>query len=280
MSFLKGIGKGVWLMKECFRRLPLTLLFLLLLWAFPSSSEAQTRTKEQIETGRFGVEEQEPSETALTGETNYANHWFYLGLRTGPSLRFYTAPEDTPHTGGDAYGYSMDTAFQATWQIFSFLSLQGEMIFTWDNASVWGYFREPGASVHRAERYTENFSSFSLLFPLTARLDFYPGIFRLSPFFGAYYITPLGNLEHGNSRNGDSESLAYQVPPPFGLTLGVSWALKMGAGSIFADFRYAADLGEPEPKDGTLDTYHRNMVSVTLGYEFGFFAKKRSENHD
>jgi hypothetical protein len=262
-------------MKGYVRRLALAAS--LLFWLSPLPSEAQTRGEERIETGRFGAEEPEGAETAGGGEAGPYDSRLYLGLRTGPSLRIYTPSGDVPYTGGDTQGFATDTAFQARVRLLPFLSLQGEAVFTWDNAAVWDYREGAEGS---AESYTRDFRSYSLRFPLTARLDFYPGDFQLSPFLGAYYILPLGDIQHTDSPNNIDESLSYGFSPPWGLTGGLRGALKLGPGLIFAELRCAVDLGEPEPEGGAPGTYRRSMVTLGLGYELGFFPKKRNGNHE
>jgi hypothetical protein len=240
--------------------------FLLLLCLFPRSAAAQTRTEEEVSTGRFGAEE--PEDPGAAGvEKGLNTDWLYLGLRTGPSLRIYTPASDIRFTGGDTHAVSMDLALQAHVQVLSFLSIQTEIIFTWDNASMWAY--------HGETRYTRDYSSFSLRFPLIAKFDFYPGRFRLSPFLGMYLLAPLGKLEASNSRNSESQSLSYKVSPPVGFLGGLSGALIFGPGAIIADLRYAADIGELEAKNGKIQEFSRGMLSLTVGYELGFFSKKR-----
>jgi hypothetical protein len=231
--------------------------------------------EERIERGRFGTEEADPSPT-IQDTGNSGNKVLYLGLRVGPSLRIYTPFGDTPYTGGDTYALSLDTAFQIDLRILSFLSIQGEAVFTWwDNASVWAYTRGPNSEIYR---YTQDYTAISMQFPLMVKLNLYPGTFRISPFFGAYYFLALGDLENTNSLNDDQESWAYDVSPPLGLLGGINGGIKLGGGMIFADLRYTADLGttvrkQPEASEG-IETYWRSMVSLTLGYEWGFFAKK------
>jgi hypothetical protein len=262
-----------------FRRKGRTAVFpaalLLLFFVFLPGVSAQTQTEEEIETGRFGAEEPEEPETAAGG-TNHTNKWLYLGVRAGPSLRFYTPSGDTPFTGGDSQAAAMDAAFQARFQAFSFLSIQGELVFTWDNASVWNYRRQGGT----IDRYTRDYAGFSLQFPLTVRLNWYPGKFRVSPFFGASYLLPLGKITETNSLDDDTQSWLWRVSPPFGVLGGLSGALKLGPGMIVADLRYAVDLGEPEPRDGGIPAYRRRTVSLTVGYELGFFTKNGGTNHE
>jgi hypothetical protein len=252
------------------RKAPALLLAALLFCLFSRSASAQTRTEEEVIHGRFGAEEPEdPGTTAA--EKGLDTDWLYLGLRAGPSLRFYTPSHDTRFTGGDTYAVSMDLALAANVQVLSFLSIQAEMVFTWDNASLWAY--RAGAGLDR--RYTKDYTAFSLMFPLMVKFDFYPGRFRISPFLGAYLLAPLGKLEASDSLDSESRSLGYKVSPPVGFLGGLGGALKLGPGAIIADLRYAADLGELQATTGNIREFRRGMLSLTVGYEFGFFAKKR-----
>jgi hypothetical protein len=247
------------------------LLSAALFCLFPLSTSAQTRTEEEVSTGRFGAEEPE-DDGAPAVKKGLDTDWLYLGLRAGPSLRFYTPAEDTRFTGGDTYAVSMDIALQANVQVLSFLSIQAEAVFTWDSVSLWAY-RSGSASV--ADRYSKDYTSFSFCFPLMVKFDFYPGRFRISPFLGAYVLAPLGKLEASNSLNNERQSLSYKVSPPLGFLGGLGGALKFGPGAVIADLRYTADLGKQEAAKGKIDEFRRSMISVTVGYEFGFFAKKR-----
>jgi hypothetical protein len=242
------------------------LLFCLL----SSFASAQTHTEERVETGRFGTEEPELPQRAAE-EKGLDAQWLYLGVRTGPSLRFYTPSGAVPYTGGDTSGLSLDAALQLNLRVLSFLSIQGEAVFTWDMASLWAYRRSNG----EIDRYTIDFSSLSMQFPVLIRLDFYPGRFRVSPFFGPYFSVPLGNMTVTNLPDDREQSYSYAFSPPLGLLGGLNGAIQFGPGAIFADLRYAADLGEPEAEGGSMPTYRRTMVSLTLGYELGFFNRKR-----
>jgi hypothetical protein len=182
----------------------------------------------------------------------------------------YTPTDDTPYTGGDAFGFALDTALQASVQILPFLSVQGELVFTWDRASRWDYFHTISGE---RDRFTWDYTSFSLMFPLVAKLNFYPGKFRVSPFLGLYFLVPLGDIQISESLTNGKESSSYRYSPPVGLLGGLSGAMKLGPGMIFADLRYAADLGEAEPA-GDIKTYLRSMGSLTFGYEWAFFTKK------
>jgi hypothetical protein len=55
---------------------------------------------------------------------------------------------------------------------------------------------------------------------------------------------------------------------------GLSVEFPLGPGLIFADLRYAADLGDSELKGGDMEAYTRHTAALSLGYEFGFFKKR------
>ncbi|MDR2020131.1 MAG: hypothetical protein LBQ14_05120 [Treponema sp.] len=239
-----------------------------LLCLVPWFAAAQTRTEEEVDTGRFGAEEPEDPGTAAEEEDLYAK-WLRLGVRAGPSFRFYTPADDTPYTGGDTQAVSVDLAFQANLRVLPYLSVQAELVFTWDNASLWAYQVISGSQV----RYTMDYTSFSLQFPFLVKYDFYAGRFRISPFAGLYFIAPLGKLDVSSSRGGGGRSLNYSVDPPLGFLGGLSGAVKAGSGAVIVDLRYAADLGTFEGRG--IEEFRRSMVSLTVGYEFGFFAQKK-----
>jgi hypothetical protein len=263
---IRNRKKGGGYMKGYSRRKAAALLFLFCM--LPWFTAAQTRTEEEVSTGRFGAEE--PEDPGTAAEKGLDTEWLYLGLRTGPSFRFYTPADDTRFTGGDTSAVSIDLAFQVNVKVLSFLSIQAEMVFTWDSVSLWAY-----SSGSMADRYTRDYTGFSLQFPLIVQFDFYPGRFRISPFLGTYFLVPLGKLQTGNSLNGESQSLNYKFSPPVGFLGGLNGAVKFGPGAVIADIRYAADLGNLEAAEGKIQEFKRGMISLTVGYEFGFFTKKR-----
>jgi hypothetical protein len=253
----------------------LSLVTVLLLFGITPFFAAAQTTEERIETGRFGAEEPDDGDAGFGG-ASYKDHWLFLGARLGPALRIYTPSDDTAFTGGDTYGLSLDTGLQASVQIVPIFSLQAEVIFTWDNASVWFYSLNPNPNKTDVDRHTRKFTGLSLQFPLTAKLNFYPGTFRVSPFLGAYFLLPLGKMTmHDPLAGEDTDS--YSFSPPLGVLGGISTAFPAGPGMFFADLRYAADLGLSEMKGGG-DSYRRGSVALSVGYEWGFFRKGQTGN--
>jgi hypothetical protein len=249
--------------------LPLAAVFLLFSMA-PFYAAAQT-TEERIETGRLGAGDPAIKAPPAADGGAYGGRWLYLGLRAGPSLGVYIPGDDTAFTGGDSYGASLTTAVQATVEIVPLFSLQAELVFAWDHGSLWQY--EYSAAINDIARYQHKFKALSIQFPLLAKLNFYPGKFRVSPFLGAYAIVPLGDVE--TAKHGETSSSGYSSSPPLGLLGGVSVEFPLGPGLLFADLRYAADLGDTELRDGGLKPYARHTAALSLGYEFGLFKKRQ-----
>jgi hypothetical protein len=250
----------------------LPLIGVLLFFSIAPSFAQARNTEEQIETGRFGAEEPE-SGAAGSGDKTYKNHWLFLGPRLGPSLGIYTPKGDTAFSGGDTYGVSLDAGIQASVQIVPFFSLQAEMIVNWDRAAVWFYALNPNRV--DVDSHTRRFEGISLEFPVMAKLNFYPGKFRVSPFLGCYVPVPLGTMKMSDPLE-EEKSFSYSFSPPLGILGGLSAAFPAGPGMFFADIRYAADLAEPELKDGgDISTFLRHKVVISAGYEFGFFKKQQ-----
>ncbi|MDR0598153.1 MAG: hypothetical protein LBG14_06575 [Treponema sp.] len=249
--------------------LPLAAAFLLFSMA-PFFAAAQTG-EERIETGRFGAGEPETNDPPPAEDGLYGSSWLYLGFRAGPSLDIYIPGNDTAFTGGDSYGASLNAALQASAEIVPLFSIQAEAVFTWDHGSLWQYELVNGNN--DLSSYQHKFKALSFQFPLLAKLNFYPGKFRVSPFLGAYVILPLGEIE--TSKHGETASYPYSYSPPLGLLGGVSVELPLGPGLIFADIRYSADLGAPSLRDGDMETYIRHTAALSLGYEFGLIKKRQ-----
>jgi hypothetical protein len=254
-------------MKKMLTLIPALLLFFLA----PFFSAAQT-TEEQIESGRFGTGEPVSVGAVEDGKSTYTNRWLFLGIRLGPSLRSYTPSGDTAFTGGDTNAASLDAAIQGTLQIVPLFSIQAEAVFNWDNATVWQYASNP-VNANDVDRYTREFSGFSLQFPIMAKLNFYPGTFRISPFFGTYVLVPLGDIKTSSPLD-RTKSFSPTYSSYMGLLGGLNAAYPLSSGYIFVDIRYSADLGEPELGNSDIKTYRRHSMSICLGYEFGLFKKR------
>ncbi|MDR2247998.1 MAG: hypothetical protein LBE17_15225, partial [Treponema sp.] len=236
----------------------LKLLVMVFLFCRVSFFASAQTSDEEIETGRFGAEEPVSGETVPAAQV-HKDRWLFIGARVGPSLRIYTPSGDTAFTGGDTFGPSLEAGVQVDVRITALFSLQGEAVFTWDNGSIWQYaLNDAGTDL---DRYTRHFQSFSLQFPLIAKLNFYPGKFRVSPFLGGYVVVPLGEMKTGSPYDEDA-SFSYTLSPPVGLLGGLSIAYPLKHGILFADLRYAADLEEPDLNGSSMETYRRHGLSL------------------
>jgi hypothetical protein len=188
------------------------------------------------------------------------DHWLYLGLRGGGSWRPYAEGGESFFTGAGLADHALtwEGAFQASVRLLPFLALQGEAVFTRD----------------RLFSRDVEISSYSMMFPLLVRFIIRKNNVTLSPLGGVYYILPVGDMEF--SSLGISTFSSWNHPLPLGYTLGLSTGIKLGPGDLFFDLRYSGDLSAAETDDTAgSKLYTRNMVSFTLGYEFGLINRKR-----
>jgi hypothetical protein len=157
---------------------------------------------------------------------------------------------------------------QVSYQILSFLSIQTEALFTMDTATFW--MRDSNDDIHK-----EEYSSQSLMFPLVLKGTIRTGRFLIAPFVGMYGILPLSS---GYSIDG----------PPIGFTAGSAFGVQVGPGTLFLDARYAVDLKEtvwderpdywPSARPDDYPSYQRSMLSLTVGYEWGFFKQPNKKS--
>jgi hypothetical protein len=196
--------------------------------------------------------------------------FFVLGFRFGPSQRWYTDPdEETP----GAWALDLEGGLSGAFRLNAFLALQAEILFTADTLVYRGL--DPGPTPDVYIMPNEKYTSFSLMFPLLFRVNFRPGPFKISPLAGFYAALPLGKTLFERRPDGGESSYDWSFSVPLGFTAGIEAALSKGPGAIFAGLRYAVDFGDIKIEDGQDTTVRRNMISLYLGYEFGFFDRNK-----
>jgi hypothetical protein len=192
-----------------------------------------------------------------------------IGLRVGFSPRWYT---NSGEQSAGAWALRLEGGISGAFRLSSWSALELGVLFTGDT------------QVHRgSNEYDEfdivKFSSVSLMIPLVFKLKFQAGPVRISPLTGIYGILPLGKARYETNRGNQKQEAAYSISLPLGLTGGIQAAVKAGPGRIFADLRYAGDFGEVtidmDDQGKNYNNYYRYMVSISLGYEFGFFDTNR-----
>ncbi|MDR1587432.1 MAG: PorT family protein [Treponema sp.] len=195
-----------------------------------------------------------------------------LGVRSGISGRWYTAPDESA-SGADALVY--EGGFSVSALLHPLFSIQGEMNFTFDNLVYRGVSDTEEGRGYNPVLANEKYTSYSLMFPIIAKVNFRLGNFRLAPFAGIYAFVPLGEASYRINPQEESDSFSQSVSAPFGYTLGLEAARPCGPGMVLADIRYAGDFGAVTIHDSTDITYGRRILSVTLGYAFGFITLKK-----
>ncbi|GHV02020.1 hypothetical protein FACS189485_01480 [Spirochaetia bacterium] len=208
---------------------------------------------------------------------------------------------------------SFDAGLHVMGQIFPFLGIQAEVLFTMDRAPNWGTDTNSNLTALEYESL-----SYSLTIPLVIKGTFRYKRFLIAPFAGAYFTMPMGKMteiekhalipeydddeqpvtdDKGNpvykiESKGTEEEWGYTIP--FGLTGGIVFGVRLGPGTLFLDTRYSYDLGDTRARRAKVvrtkneetgadedrtetnfeSIYRRSGVSFTLGYEFNLFKKK------
>ncbi|MDR2134632.1 MAG: PorT family protein [Treponema sp.] len=213
-------------------------------------------------------------ETAVAKEPEKAREdkLIAVGLRSGVSGRWYTNPDESA-SGANALVY--EGGFFVSAFLHPLLSIQGEMNFTFDSLVYRGITDTDRGKGYNPVLANENYTSFSLMFPFIVKANFKTGHFRLAPFAGVYAFVPLGEASYRMNPPEEKDSFSQSVSAPFGYTLGFEAATPCGPGMVLADIRYAGDFGAVTIHDSTDVTYRRSILSVTLGYAFGFITLKK-----
>ena len=197
-------------------------------------------------------------------------HWLYLGLRAGTSLRLYRRSTAEPFIEKDVHHYyNINAALQLTWQFASFMGIQAEGIFSNDYAPYEIYETNSAHSVLTLR--SEPFTAYSLMVPLTLKCTLRKEPLLAAALGGVYLAVPLGNMQNGIYGG----SFPYSLTVPVGYTLGINLGMKAGPGYLFLDLRWAQDLGETIKAESLESLYRRSMVILALGYEIGLFRKNQ-----
>jgi hypothetical protein len=203
------------------------------------------------------------------------NHWLFIGLRAGISMKILLDPTFTP--GADPYRYNMgdnneiikpdepkislpyfgsmdvgNAAFTFAWMFpdnalfASPFGLQAEVLFNWD--------------------FSEHFNYMTLAFAGDLRTHLYrKGTAAITLLTGGYFaLAPLKNdmLFKGTG---------------WGLTGGINIGNKFGAGYLYIELRWMGDLFFGTYKDTFTERsgFQRHLAGLCLGYEFGIINKNK-----
>ncbi|MDR1972991.1 MAG: PorT family protein [Treponema sp.] len=194
------------------------------------------------------------------------DYWFMTGVKAGLSPRWYISPgEDTP----GAQGLNLEGGVFGALRLNSLLALQLELLLTGDVVVYRGLDWNKGAYTLENEKFTNT----SLTVPFLLKLNFKAGPVRISPMAGFYVAVPLGKTKYRRSTGGGDNTYGFSVP--LGFAGGLEGALPFGPGKLLAGLRYSMDFGYMTINSSPETRVRRNMLSIYLGYEFGFFDRNR-----
>ncbi|MFP3090866.1 hypothetical protein LQZ21_11130 [Treponema sp. TIM-1] len=193
-----------------------------------------------------------------------------LGIRGGGVYTTYGANISVGGYGsGQSQGFSGEGALMLEFRIFKLFGIQVEGVFTHDTFKVVKVITQPTQEV----RATDHYMGMSLMFPLLLKMPIETGVFTISPFAGAYYVMPIGELTQiANESGQENVSYTYVVDPPLGLILGLEGGLRLGPGELFADLRFSRDIGTTMIRQGI--QYSRSRLTLSLGYKFRLWERR------
>jgi hypothetical protein len=197
-----------------------------------------------------------------------------LGIRSGVSQRWYTAPDEN---GPGAHALVYEGGVFASVFLNSLFSLQLEANFSFDNLVYRGITdtaagtAAPYTPVYANERHT----AYSLAIPLLFKANLRTRLVRFAPFAGIYAFLPLGEADYKNNPMGKTGSYTWSASVPLGCVLGLEAAVRCGPGLLLADIRYSGDFDDIVIQDDVETSYKRGALSITLGYAFGFITMNK-----
>jgi hypothetical protein len=197
---------------------------------------------------------------------------FMFGFRAGPSPRWYVNPGER---SAGASALTGEGGISGALRLNSLFSLQLEVLLSGDIL----VYRGLNIINNEYVLVNKKFTALSLSFPILLKMNFKAGPVRLSPLAGLYLMAPLGRTRYRLSIGRTSDTYSWSFSVPLGFTAGLEGALRYGPGRLFAGARYAVDFGYLSINNGTATEAairaRRHMVSIYLGYEFGFFNGKK-----
>jgi hypothetical protein len=197
-----------------------------------------------------------------------------LGIRSGVSQRWYTAPDEN---GPGAHALVYEGGIFGTVFLNSLFSIQLEANFSFDNLVYRGITdtaagtENPYTPVYANARHT----AYSLAIPLVFKANLRTRVFRFAPFAGVYAFIPLGEADYEKRPTGETGSYPWSADLPLGFAAGLETAVRCGPGLFLADIRYSGDFDDIVIKDDAETSYQRGALSITLGYAFGFITMNK-----
>jgi hypothetical protein len=194
-----------------------------------------------------------------------------VGIRSGVSQRWYTASGET---APGAHALNFEGGLFVSVRLNSLFSVQAEADFTFDNLVYRGITDVMPGENYDPVLVNKKYTSYSLMFPLVFKVNLNHGNFRFAPFAGIYAFLPLGEVSYEMNPLEEKDSFSQSVTVPLGYTLGFEIAVPYGPGTFLAGIRYGEDLDTITIADSADISYKRRMLSISVGYAFGFISLK------
>jgi hypothetical protein len=259
-----------------------------------------------------------PAKT-MPADANWRHKWLYLGLLAGGTLSWdklqgFYANDNSRNSDFEGNGLGIFPSVSFTMMVpflnippqgdpKVYLELQTEILFSWERVGYDYHHKDniPPLEISKSGVWTDEYSFFSLTFPLVLKVEFHYGPLLLAPYGGGYFYLPLGDAQSSTNRTKENmkigsgnendptkyrEQDALQVSVeglPLGMTFGFYTGIKMGPGALVIDLRYSRDFGLLTFKDmdgkNTLNGQYigidRHKFGLMVGYEIGLFKHER-----
>ena len=192
---------------------------------------------------------------------------FAVGARAIGTLPFYEASSYLKNSVSPASidlkgGFGFGAAAQASFNFFSLLGVQAEVIYNSDSIDMSASYM--GQSIDAGTVKTT-----SLLIPVLVRVGLPLGPIQLTAVAGPYYTLALGDMEVNVTGSGSAKG---DWEGSLGVMGGVIVGYPIGPGAVFADVRYAYDFDETKAKSGsqTQGFYQKGAIHCGVGYALQF----------
>jgi hypothetical protein len=218
------------------------------------------------------IQQVEPEQAAAPLEA--FSRRFFMGLRLGGSLSNLTVQGAGNYEGGASQWFGFEGAVMAEFRLFRFLSLQVEAVFVYD-AFVAAKQVSIGGELIRS---TDAFEVMFLMFPLYLKAPLALNGATMSPFLGAYFPMPLGQMNISPQEgNGEGGSYSYGIIPPLGISLGLDVGFPLGPGELVAGLRFDQNIGMSVAQDPNRMRFYRSRLGLSLGYQFLLWKQKQKD---
>jgi len=181
------------------------------------------------------------------------------------------------HRGGGSFDFAPFISLQ----IVDNFAIQTEALFTrhsyinLDDVVITSFDFEKNEFV-KIKEFNIRQSRPAIIFPLLAKLTFYPSKYSIQAFAGPHFTVNYGkfkSIEDGKVEKHSDGYIFFEkgLFPLIGITAGGSFGVKAGVGTLFFDARYFSDFWTNNWYE---EPYvRRARLSLSVGYEFSAISR-------